>query len=146
MKKIFKIILTLIVAVVLTWPFNSQAASAPQRYYRAYRSQLLGFITNYRGDTANKQGCLRTKAQPDGTTSSCLSESKIDDIMIQLDHDGYFQVKNPIDRRNYLMATTNQVYVMKKVVMYFEQVLNPNTVVYGSNLNEKQNFGIYDNV
>lgn len=137
MKKIFKLILLLIITFILVVPQNTQAASAPWVWSTKYRQNLELFLTNWKG-ASNPSGCWRstTIVDPPG----CLSMSKIGDILVQLDNDNYFKMKNPTDRRNYLMNTPHQVYVMKKVVMYYEQVLNPNTIVYWADQTPAQNF------
>lgn len=136
MRKFINLFLILVITSVLILPANTQAANPPWRWSNTYRSDLQQFLTNWKG-ASNPSGCWRSLSQMD--PPGCLSLGKVGDILVQLDNDGYFKLKNPLDRRNYLMNTTHQVYVMKKVVMYFEQVLNPNTIVYWADQTAAQN-------
>jgi len=147
LQKLLNVILLLLIGAILLFPQTTptaKAAATPSRYYRTYRTNLEGFLTNWRTNAPGT--CVRTSQRPDGTTSQCLSMSKISGIMAQLDTDGYFKIQDALARRQYLMNTTHQTYVMRKVVMYFEQVLNPNTIVYGATQDIKNNYVIFDTV
>ncbi|MBM2820710.1 MAG: hypothetical protein HW405_470 [Candidatus Berkelbacteria bacterium] len=143
-KKTVNLILLFVVVLTMVLPIDVSAANPPQKYYRMYKRQLNEFLINWRTNAPGT--CVRTTQQPDGTSSSCLSMAKINKIMSQLDRDKYFDLDEALTRRYYLMNTGEQPYVMKKVVMYFEQVLNPNTIVYGYTLNSADNYKITDAV
>jgi len=134
MKKLINLVLMLILTLVA--PTKTQAASVPWVWSTKYRSDLQTFLTNWKG-ASNPSGCWRSLSQMD--PPGCLSLTKVGDILVQLDQDCYFKKKDPTERRQYLMNTPHQVYVMKKVVMAFEQVLNPNTIVYWADQTAAQN-------
>jgi len=127
------LVMVLVIGLVISVPQEAHAITT-RRYWKAYQGQLHGFLINYKAG-GTYAGCSRTTQFPDGLPAGwCLSMGKISQIMAQLDRDGYWAKSNPLDRRNYLLATREQPYVMKKVVMYFEQNLNPDTWIYGASL------------
>ncbi len=146
MKKTFTTILILVLAIELVLPSVQPARAATQkrRLNSIYKRELNNFLVNYRGSTPDRQGCRRTSAKPNGETSDCLSRKKIVDILTQLDNDGYFQMAQPDVRRVYLTQTPNQVYVMRKVVMYFEETLNRYTTLYTPTMRAKDNLTAND--
>ncbi len=150
MKKIIYLILIFALALPIFAAPQETHAATTQRYWNAYKKQLTDFLLNYKaGSTAaDRSGCIRNTQMADGTTSSCLSKKKVDRIIAQLDRDNYWSLAdpedpkhtpgNPVGRRKYLLNTKEQPYVMKKVVMYFEQNLNLNTWIYGAQITAEQ--------
>lgn len=137
MKKIINLILMLIVVLVMVIPTDTQASPYPIRYWKRFQKELQDYLINYRAPLGSGNTCLRTALLPDGT-SDCLSMGKITKIMSQLDNDDYWAKTDPTKRREYLWSTTRQPYVMKKVVMYFEQNMNLETRIYGATVTEEQ--------
>ncbi len=150
-RGIILVVLSILVSATL-FPQDAHAILY-RRYWKAHRKMLQDYLINYKAGGTYK-GCIRTTQNPDGLPIGwCLSMGKINKIMTQLDTDGYWSLKrnstdtpgNPTARREYLIATTRQPYVMEKVVMYFEQVTDPaipgsgpDTWLYGAPLTAEQ--------
>lgn len=145
MKKFINLILVTLIALTVVIPDYASAASPyPIRYWKRFQKELHDYLINYRAPLGSGNTCIRTAQLPDGT-SDCLSMGKISRIMAQLDTDDYWAKTDPTKRREYLWNTTRQPYVMKKVVMYFEQNLNLETRIYGADLpREKVNMYVND--
>jgi len=159
MNKIFKLILIFVVAVGFLVPQNVKATSVRPENWVTYRTELETWLRNYRASSTPggpPNTCTtRTTTNPNGT-SDCLSARKPADIINQLDRDHYWSLAesayggssktpgSPLARRKYLLATKDQPYVMRKVVMYFEEhptVNNPgapNVWLYGQSVTADQ--------
>lgn len=144
MKKLINTILLLVVAIVLIFPANhSQAAPvAKRRLASTYKKELTDYLINYRAPVGSGNKCPSTVNRP----PDCLSLIKVDQILTQLDNDNYFDRTDPSLRREYLLATSSQSYVMRKIVMYFEDNLNHDTVIYDPTVTAEKNYGIIDDV
>ena len=112
-------------------PETIRATTPPWKLSWQYKKELRQFLITWKGAN-NPSGCVRltTDMDPPG----CLTLKRVGDIMVQLSEDEYWRKKDPVTRRNYLWNAPRYRGEMRKIVMYFEEQLNPTTIVYWADL------------
>lgn len=139
MKKLFRIILFLLVSAVLIFTPQLAQAATNRRLVSTYKKMVHDYLYNFRQPVGSGNTCRPMAGK---RPSDCLSLDKIKTVERLLASVNYYQISDPYLRRKKLLEINTNVYVLRKILMWYEE--HNDITTYQPNATAAQNYTVVD--